>query len=252
MRMTVLLRTSAFLLSCYGAAACAAPARGQQLGELPPIHVQVLLSTTTAGGASATLNILPKDPADCPALASNVRAEVNGRALLLSDAGGWRRRKGGQRYCEPPRFDGAGIPLGGDASVRLRDDGKEFAIDAPGGLRAATVALIQPGDGVMRAGARVQLALTPSIGAVSHATVSFRPTNAVTASFFAEYPAGALPLSVADGVLSFVVPANPPPGTGSLQVAATLARAVSRCQGPARCTVQTGVGSTVVARVGAS
>jgi len=248
--MAAIARTVAFLLSAYGGVACAAS--GRRLAELPPVAVQVLLSTTTEGGASATINVLPKDVAECPALAGNVRAEVNGRALILSDAGGWRRRKGGHRYCEPPRFEGAGIPLASDGRIRLRDDSTEFAIDAPEALRGVTVALVQPSDGVMRPGTSVRLVLTPSTGTVLHATVTFRPTNAATASFFAEYPAGTLPLSVTGVVLSLVVPANPPPSAGSLQVAATLARTVSRCQGPASCTVQTGVGGAVAARVSAS
>jgi hypothetical protein len=211
--------------------------------------MQALLDVTPAAGASLGLNLLPPDASQCPKIADNVQATINGRALSLSDSGGWRSRKGGAMYCEPPRFDGAGIPLSGDATIVLHDATADFSATAPGALRAATITLVQPADGALHPGQSAQIQLSPHIGTATYARVSFVPTAASTSSFYVEYPGSGASLS--GDVVSFSVPAAAPQAAGSLQVTASLAVATTVCQGPASCAVQTGVFGTVAASVAA-
>ena len=236
------VQVGAWVLGCF------ASQPGQPLAKLPPVQVQALIDATPADGAALTLNLLPQDPAVCPKIADSVQATINGRALGLYDAGGTRQRKGGASYCEPPSFKGSGIPLAGDATIRLHDATGDFTVVAPGALRKATATLVQPSNGVLQPGQMGQIQLTPSIGTVTYATVSFVAASATTAAFYVEYPGKGASLS--GDTISFSVPTTAAAATGSVQTLASLDVAVSQCQGPAACTVQTGVGGTVPASVG--
>jgi len=243
-----LVHMTTWFLGAWLLPGCFGGQQGQPLAKLPPIQVQALLDATPTNGAAITLNLLPQDLSICPKIADNVQATINGKALGLYDAGGTRQRKGGASYCEPPSFKGSGIPLAGDATIRLHDGTADFTVVAPGALRAATTTLVQPSNGVLLPGQTGQVQLAPSLGTVTYATVSFVPTNATTAAFYVEYPGKGASLS--GDTISFAVPTTATAATGSVQTLASVDVAVSQCQGPAACAVQTGVGGTVPASVG--
>jgi len=143
----------------------------QQLGQLPPVELQVLMSTRNVqSGANATINVLTLDPNKCFKLADSVEATINGHSLPLTDAGGTLSRKGGATYCEPPHFDGANLPLVGDATIQLHDSTAVFSAGAPAALSGVVAMMLQPIDGVMLSGQTVQIGLAPNIGTINHAT----------------------------------------------------------------------------------
>src|SRR5215468_6252222 len=74
--------------------ACSAQ-RAQPLDQLPPVSLQVLMTTRNVQGASVTFNILTQDANKCFKLADSVQADINGHALSLLDAGGSLSTKGG-------------------------------------------------------------------------------------------------------------------------------------------------------------
>jgi hypothetical protein len=228
---------------------CVAGQKGQPLAQLPPVTVQVLINVSPSGGASAGVNLLPVDTTQCPKIGDDVKATIDGRALGLSETGGFRRRKGGDMYCEPPRFDGPGIPLSGDLTLELHDTSATWTVAAQGALRTAGVVWDQPADGAMVAGQRAAIRLQPTFGTITYARVGFVPTGASTSSFFVEYPGADALLSA--GALSFSVPATAAAASGALHVSASIDVPASRCEGPSACKVQTGVDGTVAASVGA-
>ena len=250
MTMLMLVRAAGLLAGPPLFVGCTAqPA--QQLGQLPPVELQVLMSTRNVqSGANATINVLTLDPNTCFKLADSVEATINGHSLPLTDAGGTLSRKGGATYCEPPHFDGANLPLVGDATIQLHDSTAVFSAGAPAALSGVVAMMLQPIDGVMLSGQTVQIGLAPNIGTINHATDAYRPTSDGSLAFSGEYPSSAATLSVSGAGLSFAVPASTPAGAGTLEITATISIPVSSCLGPAACTVQMGMGSVLTASVG--
>ena len=248
MSITV-VRSLGLFFGAYGFLGCFTGQAGQPLAKIPPVQVQALLSTTEPSGGTATLYIVPQDLTQCPKVADSTRADINGIALILSDSGGWRDRKGGFKYCAPPQFDGTGIPLTGDAMVRLHDSTATFELDAPGALLPMSLALVQPADGVLRPGAAAEIQITPTVGAITHASIGFLPTSASATSFSVEFPSSASNLSVSNSVLSFTVPSTTAPAVGSLKLSVSIAVTPSRCKGPAVCAAQTGGSGSIATSV---
>ena len=170
------------------------------------------MATTNPSGGSITLNMLPQDRSQCPKLADSVQADVNGQALRLAETGGWLSRKGGEKYCQPPSFEGSGLPLSGDAVIHVRDATATFELHAPGVLSAMTTTLVQPAGGALQPGATATVQLAPLVGTIVHALVVFVPAGASTASLQVEFPSDGSTLSVSNDRMSFNVPTGPRQG----------------------------------------
>jgi hypothetical protein len=229
---------------------CLPGQKGQPLAQLSPaVTVQVLINVSSTGGSTASVNVFPVDNTQCPKVGDDVTATLNGKGLGLAENGGFRRRKGGDMYCEPPRFEGSGITLSGDLTVVLHDASATWTVVSPGALRTVNAVWDQPANGAMVPGQRAAIRLQPSFGTITYARVGFVPTGASTSSFFVEYPGADALLSA--GSLSFSVSATAAASSGSLHVTAALDVPTSQCDGPSGCKIQTGVDSTIAASVGA-
>ncbi len=233
------------LLAACGALGCFGD-EGQPLAKQPPLRLEALLATTNPSGGSITLNLLPQDQSQCPKLADSVEADVNGQSLTFAATGGWSTRKGGDKYCEPPAFQGSGLALSGDAAIHVGDLTATFELDAPGVLTAMNTTLVQPAGAALATGGAATVQLAPLVGTISHALVVFVPSGASTASFQAEFPDDGPSLSVSDGQMSFNVPAGTSPGAGTLQLSFSVTVIPTLCRGPAACAAQTG-GKTSIA-----
>jgi len=242
-------RALRLLFGACGTFGCFGNQAGQPLAKLPAVQLEALMATTNPSGGSITLNLLPADPSQCPKLADSVQADVNGQALRLAETGGWLSRKGGEKYCQPPSFEGSGLPLSGDAVIHVRDATATFELDAPGVLSAMSTTLVQPAGGALQPGAMATVQLAPLVGTIVHALVVFVPAGATTASLQVEFPSGGSTLSVSNDRMSFNVPTGTAPGAGTLQLSFSVAVSPTACQGPATCAAQTGGKSSMATSI---
>jgi len=262
MRMTSLRSRVGVPVACaFLLAACAD--RGTKLGALPPVELAVYLPITAGipsapldtGFGSAQVILVSTDPARCPTLSSETVAKINARPLDLIDEGELSATKSGTPQCGTAEYYGDSVPLGGDATITLRDDTATFRIVAVGALEPApgTVTVVSSAEGIMHLGGVVQIGIPANGRAVRSALISFIPDGASASSFTAATQgAGNVPVSVSGDVVSFTVPtasvgATIGTGHGTLFATLQFEDQVTTCDGPAACHVFTEMVETVPA-----
>jgi len=255
MRLTSLRpRVGASLACVFLLAACGD--RGTTLGALPPVELELYLPITggtplaprDTGFGSAQALLVTTDPARCPTLSSETVAKVNARSLDLIDEGELSATKSGTPQCGTAEYYGDAVPLGGDATLTLRDDTATFRIAAVGALEPGTVSFVSSADGIMHPGGAVQIGIPAHGRAVRSALISFIPDGASASSFTAATQgAGNVPASVSGDVVSFTVPTAIATGHGTLLANLQFEDQVTTCEGPAACHVFTQMVETVTA-----
>jgi len=239
-------------LACALLVGCAD--QGTKLGSLPPVNVDLYLSTTGGDGMSATsavgvamVNLVATDPTSCLTLSYDTVATFNGARLTLDESGGSSTTQSGTPYCIVDQYDANGITVGGDATLTLRDDTATFTVVAAGGFEPGTITLVAPSDGVLHLGqTEMQLAIPAGGRTVSYANVWFQVDGTDMASFGSELGAYRGP-TISGDTLSLSVPpllginGSGATGAGTLFANLQFADAVTTCDGPVGCSVFTGM-----------
>lgn len=243
----------------------AACSSGTPLGDLPPTELDLYVTAKEMGAGppspppdtgigSAMAVIRSNDPAHCFTLSSATVAAVNSRELdLVSNLETTPTMSGGTE-CGGAEFLNDFVPLGGDATLTLRDFSGTFRIVSPLALDSGTVSVVGSPDGLMHLGQDVQLDIAADGRAVTAAFAFFVPDGASASSFTVVVGGGTnvVPASVSGDIMSFTAPTTTESGSGAvghgtLFVNIHFEDRVTTCAGPAVCHVFTDTIETVSA-----